>query len=124
MFRAPSARHARVAGAFIDWGIPTAYSIQYSRQGAPGLPIFASGGIRNGIDVAKCIALGATVVGLAGDFLRAAVNGGSEAVVETAGAITDELRVAMFSSGVADISALSETPLYTEFQPLRSNQLQ
>jgi isopentenyl-diphosphate delta-isomerase len=122
MYRAPSTRHARVAGAFIDWGIPTAYSIQYCRQGAPDLPIFASGGIRNGIDVAKCITLGATVVGLAGDFLRAAVSGGAEAVVETAGAITDELRVAMFATGIADVSTLSETTLYTEFQPLRSNQ--
>lgn len=111
MFRAPTRRHARVAGAFIDWGIPTADSILYCRQGAPGIPIIASGGIKNGIDVAKCIALGAVIAGMAGDFLRAAVNGGVEAVIDIAGAVTDELKVAMFCSGSADISALAQAEL-------------
>lgn len=111
MHRAPTARHARVAGAFINWGIPTADSIRFCRQAAPDVPIIASGGIRNGIDVAKCLALGATVSGIAGDFLRAAVNGGAESVIDIAGAYTDELRVAMFCSGAADLTALARTPL-------------
>jgi isopentenyl-diphosphate delta-isomerase len=115
MYRAPTERHARVAGAFIDWGIPTAYSIQYCRTAAPGLPIIASGGIRNGIDVAKCIALGAQIAGQAGDFLRAAVQDGVEGVIDTAGALSDELRITMFGSGAADISSLAETPLYDHF---------
>jgi isopentenyl-diphosphate Delta-isomerase len=38
MYRAPTARHARVAAAFIDWGIPTATSIQYCREAAPPCP--------------------------------------------------------------------------------------
>jgi isopentenyl-diphosphate delta-isomerase len=115
MHRAPTVRHARVAGAFIDWGIPTAVSIQYCRQAAPGLPIFASGGIRNGIEVAKCIALGATMVGLAGDFLRAADRDGVNGVLELAGTISDEMRVTMFCSGAADLGALTQTPLHTHF---------
>ncbi|MEM7115098.1 MAG: type 2 isopentenyl-diphosphate Delta-isomerase [Chloroflexota bacterium] len=115
MYRAPTARHRRVAGAFVDWGIPTAVSIQYCRRAAPHLPIFASGGIRNGLDVAKCIALGANLVGLAGDFLRAADNGGVEGTIELAETITDELRITMFASGARDLSALSETRLHTSF---------
>jgi isopentenyl-diphosphate delta-isomerase len=115
MHRAPTARLARVAGAFIDWGIPTAVSIQYCHRAAPNRPIFASGGIRNGIDVAKCIALGASLVGFAGDFLRAAVSDGVSGVVETAGAITDELRVAMFCSSAANLDALAHTKLHTHF---------
>ena len=115
MYRAPTARLARVAGAFIDWGIPTAVSLQYCRAAAPDLPVFASGGIRNGIDVAKCIALGANLVGFAGEFLRAADKGGVEGVVELAGAITDELRVAMFCSGAGDLPALAQTSLRREF---------
>jgi len=114
MHRAPTARHARVAGAFIDWGIPTAVSLQYCRQ-ATNLPIIASGGIHNGIEVAKCIALGARLVGVAGDFLRAADSGGVDGVIELAQTITDELRVAMFGGGASDLTALAETPLYTEF---------
>ncbi len=112
MYRAPTARHARVAGTFIDWGIPTATSIQLCRKGAPDLPIFASGGIKNGIEVAKAIALGAQVAGLAGDFLRAADEFGPQGVVELARAITDELRVTMFCSGAASLDALAHIPLY------------
>jgi isopentenyl-diphosphate delta-isomerase len=115
MYRAPTARHARVAGAFIDWGIPTAVSIGYCREAAPGLPIIASGGIRNGIDVAKCIALGAAIVGLAGEFLRAADTAGVEGVIDLAGALTDELRVTMFGSGAGTLMALAHTPLHTQF---------
>lgn len=112
MYRAPTKRLARLAGAFIDWGISTADSIQFCRRGAPGLPILASGGLRNGIEIAKCVALGATLGGIASDFLKAAVNGGEEAAVELAETITDELRVAMMCAGVANLSQLAETPLY------------
>lgn len=115
MYRAPTARLARVAGAFIDWGIPTAVSIQQCRHAAPHLPIFASGGIKTGIDVAKCIALGANVAGLAGDFLRAADKGGVAGVIDLAETITDELRVTMFCSGAANIQALAQTPLQQKF---------
>lgn len=115
MYRAPTTRHARVAGAFIDWGIPTAMSLNYCREEAPEIPVFASGGIKNGIEVAKCIALGASLVGLAGEFLRAADRDGVEGVVELAGMIIDELRVAMFGAGAASISALASTPLHTSF---------
>jgi isopentenyl-diphosphate Delta-isomerase len=118
MHRAPTRRHARVAGAFIDWGIPTAVSIQLVRRAAPDMLIFASGGIGDGIDVAKSIALGATVGGLAGDFLRAADQGGVAGVVELAGTLTDELRVAMFCAGAADLAALAATPLYRGFDAL------
>jgi isopentenyl-diphosphate delta-isomerase len=59
--------------------------------------------------------LGATIVGLAGDFLRAADRDGVNGVLELAGAITDELRVTMFCSGAADLAALAQTPLHTEF---------
>lgn len=115
MYRAPTPRLARVAGAFVDWGIPTAASIRYCRDAAPDLPIIASGGLKTGIEIAKCIALGAQLGGLAGEFLRAADSDGVAGVVELAGTITDELRVAMFCVGAADLDALSVTPLYTQF---------
>lgn len=112
MYRAPTARLARVAGAFIDWGIPTADSIRYCREAAPELPIIASGGLKTGIDIAKCIALGAQVGGLAGEFLRAADTDGVAGAVELAGTLTDELRVAMFCAGAGSLDALAQTPLH------------
>jgi isopentenyl-diphosphate Delta-isomerase len=114
MYRAPTARHARVAGAFIDWGIPTAVSLQQCHAAAH-LPIIASGGIRNGIDVAKCVALGATLVGFAGEFLRAADKDGAAGVIELAETLTDELRITMFVSGAGSLEALAQTPLLRNF---------
>lgn len=108
--RAPTAFHARVARSFADWGIPTAESIILCRQGAPNLPIFASGGLRDGIDVAKCIALGARLCGLAGPFLKAAAVS-TEQVGEVIRELSAQVRIAMFAAGAGDISALQETPL-------------
>ena len=115
MYRAPTARHARIAGAFIDWGIPTADSIRYCREAAPDLPVFASGGISDGIEAAKCIALGASLVGLAGEFLRAADRDGVEGVVELSDTLSQELRVAMFCAAAGDLHALALTPLHKTF---------
>lgn len=112
MHRAPTARHRRVAGAFIDWGIPTAETIQYCRRAAPTMPIIASGGLKNGIDVARCVALGAQIGGLAGDFLRAADQEGAAGVVELAETLTAELRVTMFAAGAGNLESLAATPLY------------
>jgi isopentenyl-diphosphate delta-isomerase len=108
--RAPTAQHANVARAFADWGIPTAESIKYVREAAPGLPIIASGGLRDGIDIAKCIALGAELGGIAGPFLKAA-DQSLEAVQQLIWELSTQIRVAMFASGAADIIALKQTPL-------------
>jgi isopentenyl-diphosphate delta-isomerase len=114
MFRAPDDLHKRVAAAFRDWGIPTTQSIQMVKQAAPQLPIFASGGIRSGIDIAKAIALGASLGGMAGPFLKAAAVS-SEAVAETLEETIRVLRIAMFAAGAKDIEALRKTPLISHW---------
>ena len=103
--RAPTERLRRITRTFADWGIPTADSLIQVRQAAPELPAIASGGIRDGIDVAKCVALGATLVGLASPFLRAATVS-DEAVVDAIDLLADELRIAMFCTGAGDVTAL------------------
>lgn len=108
--RAPTAFHARVARSFADWGIPTAESIQYVCKAAPQMTIIASGGLRDGIDIAKCIALGASAGGMAGPFLKAASQS-TEAVVELIRELDRQVRVAMFGAAVANISTLQQTPM-------------
>lgn len=109
-YRAPTAKHANVARAFADWGIPTSDSIMYSREAAPELPVFASGGLRDGVDIAKCIALGASLGGIAGPFLKATVQS-IDAVRDLIWELSTQLRVAMFASGAVDIEALQHTEL-------------
>lgn len=108
--RAPTAFHAQVARSFADWGIPTAESIVQVRNGAPDAVIFASGGLRDGIDVAKCIALGATLGGLASPFLKAAAES-IDAVRHTVNVLQRQVQIAMLCSGAKDIAALQQTPL-------------
>ncbi len=110
MHRATSEHEHRVAAAFAEWGIPTAESLAMARRGAPGLPTIASGGIRDGIEVAKAIALGAAACGVAGPFLHAA-SASAAAVAELVAVLIDQLRVAMFATGARDVPALQRTRL-------------
>jgi isopentenyl-diphosphate delta-isomerase len=110
MHRAKTPAQRRIAAAFIDWGIPTAVSIGNVRRAAPGLPIIASGGLKDGIDVAKCTALGARLCGLAGPFLKAA-DQSAESVIETIHELTHTLRVAMFAAGAVNIEELHKAEL-------------
>lgn len=112
MHRAPTVRLRRLAAAFADWGIPTAESVRTvcavrEQQSHPSLPVFASGGIRSGQDIAKCAALGADLVGLASPFLKRAVQS-AEAVVEEMELLVAELRIAMFCSGAPTVDALRQ----------------
>ena len=108
--RAPSAFHARVARSFADWGIPTADALQYARRAAPHLPIFASGGLRDGIDIAKCVALGAELAGFASPFLRAADESYAE-VEELIQVLAAQLRIAMLCTASQNIAQLREAEL-------------
>jgi len=110
MHRAKTESHARLAAAFIDWGIPTAESILQVRTGAPEMIIFASGGLRGGIEIAKCIALGATLGGLASPFLKAAAIS-LESLIQTIYELKREIQVCMFAAGAGNLEALRRTKL-------------
>jgi isopentenyl-diphosphate delta-isomerase len=106
--RAPTDRLRRLAKVFADWGIPTAETLLLAQRGAPGLPLIASGGMRNGIEAAKALALGATAVGIASPFLKAAAASADE-VIETISQFALELRTAMFCAGAGSVAALRES---------------
>jgi isopentenyl-diphosphate delta-isomerase len=98
-----------IAAAFASWGIPTVDSIEMVRRGAPEMTLIASGGVRNGVDVAKAIALSADLAGIAAPLLKAA-NISEEAAVTALQEIIEELRIAMFCTGTASIYELKNTP--------------
>ncbi|OGC77536.1 MAG: type 2 isopentenyl-diphosphate Delta-isomerase [candidate division Zixibacteria bacterium RBG_16_50_21] len=110
MYRAKNPSQARLAAAFVNWGIPTADAIQNVRIIAPGLKVIASGGLRSGVDLAKCLALGAAMGGLASPFLKAAAVSAEETITAIH-EIRDEMQVCMFACGAKDLESMAATPL-------------
>lgn len=103
--RAPTARRRRVSAAFAGWGIATAESLRMVREAAPELPLIASGGLRDGLDAAKAIALGADLAGYASPLFRAAAES-EDAAQDVLSGFVEELRIGMFCCGAGDLRAL------------------
>ena len=110
MHRAPDEFSRNLAGAFVGWGIPTAESILSVRKASPAMPIIASGGLKDGLDIAKCIALGATLGGMAGPFLKAASKS-TEEIMQRIELFQLQLKISMFSTGASTIRSLSSSKL-------------
>lgn len=108
--RAQSPRARAVADAFRGWGIPTAEALRQVSAACPQAVIIASGGIRDGVDAAKALALGAALVGQAAGVLPAALAG-ADAVAEHMAILIEQLRVACFCTGSEDLSALRRARL-------------
>ncbi len=90
---------------FVDWGIPTPISILESKI---GLPLIATGGIRSGVDIAKSIALGANMCGIALPFLRVLKKHGKKDVENYIDRIQKELKTAMILTGSKNIDDLKK----------------
>ncbi|KAF0112299.1 MAG: isopentenyl-diphosphate delta-isomerase [Chloroflexi bacterium] len=110
-FRNDAEERIRISSHFQDWGIPTGEAIQLVCRAVPEISVIASGGLRKGLDLAKSLALGASIGGIAGGFLKAATQS-SEAVTSLIDELLLELRIGMFAAGVGDIDQLHKTPIY------------
>ncbi|HEX2018844.1 MAG TPA: type 2 isopentenyl-diphosphate Delta-isomerase [Aurantimonas sp.] len=108
--RAPDAARRDTALLFADWGIPTAEAIVDVRRSCPDATVIGSGGIRNGLDVARAVRLGADLAGQAAASLASA-DESAEAAAAHFRAVVDQLRVACFCTGSADLAALRRAPL-------------
>lgn len=103
--RATDPKQRRLGQTFANWGIPTAECITAIRAVAPDLPLIGSGGLRDGLEAAKTLALGADLAGLALPFLQAAAE--SETALQTlTETLMAELTTVLFCTGSVDLSAL------------------
>jgi isopentenyl-diphosphate delta-isomerase len=106
--RAKDNRQRHLGQVFADWGLPTAECITTIRSMNSTIPLIASGGLKNGLDLAKSIALGADLGGLARPFLVAAIE--SEAAVdELVKFLIAELEIVLFCTGNPNLSALKNS---------------
>ena len=97
------------AAAFADWGLPTA--VLLAALPDCGGKLIASGGLRDGVSVAKAVALGARLGAMALPFIRDVVGGGVDAVVSRVEAISTSVRAAMTLTGAANLAQLARVPL-------------
>ncbi|WP_289500853.1 type 2 isopentenyl-diphosphate Delta-isomerase [Gloeocapsopsis sp. IPPAS B-1203] len=100
--RAENSLQRRLGMTFADWGLPTAECIRSIRALAPEIPLIASGGLRHGLDIAKAIALGANLAGLALPFLQAAAES-EAALYELVEVLIAEMTTVLFCTGTADL---------------------
>jgi isopentenyl-diphosphate delta-isomerase len=107
MHRSETEHQRALASTFVSWGIPTAQAILDVREAVPEIPMIASGGLKSGLDIAKCIALGANMGGMAGPFLQVAVKS-TEDVIGLIDRIIAEIRICMFATGSPDLNALGQ----------------
>lgn len=107
--RASEARQRQMAAPFRDWGIATTDAIAGVRALSEDVCIIGSGGIRDGVDAAKAIRLGANLVGQAAGVLHAALTG-PDAARDTIAALLEQLRIACFCTGARNLDALRAVP--------------
>jgi isopentenyl-diphosphate delta-isomerase len=98
---------ARVGETFSSWGIPTAAAVAAVRRAVgDGVTVIASGGIRDGLEIAKCLALGADLSGMALPLFRAQQRGGHAGAKRALETVLQGLRNAMLLVGAADLRQL------------------
>ncbi|GGC98021.1 type 2 isopentenyl-diphosphate Delta-isomerase [Aquisalinus flavus] len=101
---------AQVGAAFRNWGIPTAEALVEAAMVAPDATLIASGGIRDGIEAAMAIRLGASLAGQAAPALAPALQD-PEKIVEHFTVLGEQLRTACFCTGSKDLAALRTAQL-------------
>ncbi|MGA2681633.1 MAG: type 2 isopentenyl-diphosphate Delta-isomerase [Candidatus Bathyarchaeia archaeon] len=94
---------------FWDWGLPTAVSLIETTQTVK-IPVVASGGVRNGLDAAKSLALNASLASLSQPVLKVAVKGAAE-TKELLSGLINELRNVMFLVGAQNLESLAKVPV-------------
>ncbi len=114
--RAENSLQRKLGKTFADWGLPTAECIVQIRNQYPTIPLIASGGLRDGMEVAKAIALGADLAGLAFPFLQAAAQS-PQAVEELVELLIAEIKTVLFCTGNANLVQLQQSEA---LQPIKA----
>jgi len=111
-----------IAESFQNFGIPTAQSIVHVRQVSAELPLIATGGIRTGKDVAKSLALGADLAGIAAPLLKPALVG-PEPVKKVLRRVIEEMEILFFCLGKKDLAAFrADKGVLHQYIPLAPHQ--
>ena len=109
-YRLKDALMAQTARNFRSWGINTVDSIRNVTKLAPKMMVFASGGLRNGIDIVKCLCLGAKLGGMANNLLKAASEG-EDILLKVINNLSREVSICMFATGARSLKELNQSKI-------------
>ncbi|MCP3738715.1 type 2 isopentenyl-diphosphate Delta-isomerase [Rossellomorea sp. BNER] len=104
-------RRSRMLSYFDKWGIPTAASIVEAKSVAPHIPILASGGIQNSLDIIKSLALGASGAGMAGYVLKRLQNDGLEKTIHEVREIHEDMKYLLCALGKKSLQDMGSVPM-------------
>jgi isopentenyl-diphosphate delta-isomerase len=110
MARNHSTHEQMIAQPFLDWGMDTVTLLPQLAKLSEEPYLIGSGGVRHGLDIARCIRLGAPMSALAQPFLKPALHS-TEAVIETLSILSEQLRWTMFLTGCKNLQQLAKAPL-------------
>ncbi len=108
--RSPDPVRKRLGETFSNWGIPTAIAVSQARRVCPDATLIASGGIKNGLDIAKAIRIGADLGGIAAGVLKEAVES-DEKLHSHLSVVIEELKITCFCTGSKDLDRLRQAEL-------------
>ncbi len=111
--RIDAPREQQIAAPFLNWGMDSAALIPQLRHQSSQLGLIASGGLRDGLDIARSLRLGANFSAIAQPFLQPALES-SAAVIEKIDIFREQLRWAMFLTGSRDLKQLKKAALIND----------
>ena len=106
MKRSNNKKTKELASPFLSWGIPTVSAIKMVKAANSKLKIIASGGVKDGVDIAKCLALGADICGMAGILIKESYKS-KEDLIDFIDIIHEQLKICMFSIGAESIDNIT-----------------
>lgn len=114
--RATDPLKRQLGQTFAEWGLPTAYCLESIREINREVPLIASGGLRNGLEIAKAIALGADLAGMAQPFLKAASES-MNALDDLVQLLLEEMTTVLFCTGNTTIAQLKQSESLQKMRP-------
>ena len=114
MARNLNSHEQQIAEPFLNWGMDTVTLLQQLNGLGNNINLIGSGGVRHGLDIARCIRLGAKMTALAQPFLAPALDS-TEQVIDKITMLSEQLRWAMFLTGSPDLNSLHTARQSLEF---------
>ena len=109
--RNSSDKEREIAEPFLNWGLDTVANLKCLNQALPSASLIGSGGVRHGLDVARCLRLGADMAALAQPFLKPALES-TDSVINKITILSEQLKWTLFLTGSRNLDEVKVAPMF------------